>query len=115
MNSSNETAKSDMLPTKPAFASPCNHCGLCCRTSLCHIGEMMFPRASAPCPAITIEDGKALCGIVLTERAFTLAPLAAESLGIGCGCSMEDEDTTEEQAKAFDAASRLKLFGEVSR
>ena len=37
--------------------------------------------------------------------------MIAKQLGIGCGCSMEDDDTTEEQAVEFDRRSREKVFG----
>ncbi len=98
------------LPDKPLIASPCNHCGLCCRLELCQIGKMAFPQAEAPCPALRVENGRALCEIVLMESAMPVVkPLIARSLGIGTGCSMSDDDTTDAEFLDFHAASRAKL------
>lgn len=97
---------------KPRYASPCNHCGLCCRLSLCHVGELAFPtHTNGPCPALVeCEDGS-LCGLVIVEAQTGAERMIAKQLGIGCGCSMEDDDTTEEQAVEFDRRSREKVFG----
>lgn len=77
---------------------------------ICPIGEMTFPGQQAPCPALMMEDGKARCGIVMMEAAAGMEPLAAKSLGIGCGCSMPDEETTEEEIAAFDLRSRAMVY-----
>lgn len=99
------------LPAKPRYSQACNHCGICCALALCPIGEKAYPGHSAPCPALVVIEGQAKCGIVLTEERAGLEPIIRKVLGIGCGCSMEDEDTTEEQAAAFDARSRAMVFG----
>jgi hypothetical protein len=65
----------------------------------------IFPLAEAPCPALIVENGNALCSFVLTERANNLNPILAATLGIGCGCSMPDETTTDEEVEAFDLKS----------
>ncbi len=103
-----------ILPTKPRYSEPCNNCGLCCTLSLCVIGDKAYPGRSAPCPALVVLDGRAKCGIVMMEERAGLEPIVRKSLGIGCGCSMEDEDTTEEQAFAFDSISREMVFGRIT-
>lgn len=100
-----------LLP-KPRYSEPCNHCGLCCRLSLCHVGELAFPKhKSGPCPALMEAADGSLCGLVLMEKESGAEPMIRKQLGIGCGCSMEDDDTTEEQAAAFDARSRARVYG----
>ena len=97
------------LPPKPAYTHPCNNCGVCCTLSLCEIGKMAYPSGSAPCPSLVVRDGRALCGFVLMEKAVGATPLIANALGIGCGCSMPDEETTEEQIEKFDRASLAEV------
>lgn len=82
------------LPPKPKFGAACNGCGLCCALELCIAGEMAFPGAQAPCPALKLRsDGKGTyCELVATEISAGLAPMLQESLGIGKGCSMPDSD-----------------------
>lgn len=103
------------LPSKPLYTNPCNNCGLCCLSQLCPVGEQAFPGQSAPCPALVIMPGKAVCGLVVAEAAAKLEPLIAKSLGVGCGCSMPDSITTEEQIEAFDRHSRDMVYGQNSR
>lgn len=93
------------LPPKPPYTHPCNHCGLCCTESLCEVGNMAFPGAAAPCPALLVRDGKALCGFVLMEKSAGAPSLVADSLGIGSGCSMPDDDTTDDAIEEFDRIS----------
>ncbi len=93
--------------TKPKYGNPCNHCGLCCRLSLCKIGEMAFPdHVLGSCPALVVAKDGQFCGLVAIERETKAEPMLQKILGIGCGCSMEDEDTTKEQALKFDRESR---------
>jgi hypothetical protein len=94
------------LPRKPLYTKPCNHCGLCCLSQLCPVGEEAFPGVSAPCPALVTTSGKAVCGLVVAETLGKLEPLIAKGLGIGCGCSMPDSYTTDDQIEAFDKRAR---------
>lgn len=82
------------LPSKPRFGTPCNGCGLCCAIELCVVGELAFPGAQAPCPALKIRgDGKSTyCQLVAVEIVAGLTPKIQEALGIGKGCSMADEN-----------------------
>lgn len=99
------------LPPKPSFAAPCNHCGLCCRDQLCELGQMAFPGASAPCPGLNVREHVALCSLVVMEAAAQMEPMLATSLGVGCGCSMPDADTTDAQVEEFDRVSFIKIYG----
>lgn len=92
------------VPEKSPFRSPCNGCGLCCRVQLCELADQLFPGASAPCPALEWEDGRAWCGMLRhpsrhLSAAFNgdkiLIPLFEQAIGIGQGCGMEDEDAAE--------------------
>ncbi len=37
--------------------------------------------------------------------------MIAQGLGIGCGCSMQDADTTEQEFNAFEKKSHEQVFG----
>ncbi len=100
------------LPEKPRYGSPCNHCGQCCTQSLCHAAEIALPGAAAPCPALKIENGKALCGLLLIEQRFGLGPVLEKTLGIGCGCSLPDDGTTDDEIEVFDQRSHERVFGD---
>lgn len=69
---------------------------------------MALPDAVAPCPLLRHEDGKALCGLVLTEARNGLEPIIAMTLGIGFGCSMPDATTTDVEQEAFDRVSQYR-------
>lgn len=98
------------LPAKPPFAEPCTHCGLCCKSQLCELAVMAFPGASAPCPGLDVRQNVALCSLVVTEAAAGMAPMLANSRGIGCGCSMPDSDTTDAQVEELDRVSYIKFY-----
>lgn len=99
------------FPFKPPFASPCNHCGRCCAEQLCELGQLAFPGASAPCPGLDVREDVALCSLVITEAAAGMEPMLAKSLGIGCGCSMADANTTDTEIEEFDRVSFIKIYG----
>lgn len=94
------------LKGKPRFGEPCNHCGLCCSLQLCELAEEAF-EAGPPCPALF--EGQ--CGLVRAESMLLKEPTLAKALGIGCGCSMPDDDTTDQQIIDFDTFSRRKVYG----
>ena len=94
-----------MNKTKPKYSDPCNHCGLCCQGQICEVGKIAFPGSQAPCPGLVEVDGDMLCKLVLIESNFLKDPVIQRTLGIGTGCSMPDEDTTEEEMDEFDRIS----------
>ena len=82
-------------PAKARKGSPCNGCGWCCHLEVCRLGEMAFPDAKAPCPAITYQDGVVRCGLVLGEIELlkddpNAKPLLQNMVGIGEGCCADD-------------------------
>ncbi len=85
------------LPDKPRFRSPCNGCGKCCALEICEVGAMAFPGASAPCPALklTPDHTRTYCELVAIEIHANMEPLIQRGLGIGDGCTMEDEATSK--------------------
>lgn len=87
------------LPDKPRFNAACNGCGVCCSQSLCVIGMIAFPGVEAPCPALKISPcgTRTLCSIVEKEMEAGLPPIIQAGLGIGMGCSMSDDETTQEE------------------
>lgn len=103
------------LPQKPRYAAPCNHCGQCCTLQLCPIGEMAFPKAVAPCPALVQKEGLALCKIVQTEKKAGMEPVIQKALGIGCGCSMPDTDTSDTTIAQFEQWSTVRMYGKTTQ
>lgn len=79
---------------KPRFGSPCNGCGLCCRSEVCGVGLAAFGQSQpAPCPALVVNDGRYWCGLVLMEQDSGASPLFAQTLAIGRGCDSDDEES----------------------
>lgn len=93
---------------KARYSQPCTNCGLCCNCALCNAAELLF--SNAPCPLIRMDGEKTLCGLVIAERAAGQDRLA-KSLGVGCGCSMADASTTDEQIDEHNRKSLAKVLG----
>lgn len=81
------------LPSKPRKGSACNGCGICCAIELCQAAEIAFAGSKAPCPALKlIPDGtRTYCELFMIEQFSKLPPMLENALGIGLGCSMDDE------------------------
>ena len=93
---------------KPRYGAPCNGCGLCCKLEICGVGETALAAlgvhdgamAGPPCVFLVELDGLRRCKLVLTEAKHldslpSAEPRIANSLGIGRGCSMPDEEEAE--------------------
>lgn len=80
-----------ILPDKPKHGDPCNGCGVCCAKEICYPGEMAYAGAHAPCPGLKIHDGRTYCELIVGEIIGETEPILQKGLGIGLGCSMEDE------------------------
>lgn len=80
------------LPDKPKLGAPCNGCGVCCARLICPAGEIAYPGAHAPCPGLKITPGRSrtYCELVAGEILSGAKPLLQAALGIGRGCSMDD-------------------------
>jgi hypothetical protein len=100
---------------KPPMGSPCNHCGLCCKTDLCVIGRQVYGEfVKAPCPALRMSQGGASsCGLVADPAAYVhhkggarhaerLATAAKLVIGAGVGCDTQADG--EPMNVAFDNA-----------
>jgi hypothetical protein len=82
-------------PAKAKKGDACNGCGWCCHLEVCRLGELAFPDAVAPCPAIVYQDGKVRCGLILGEMELMrerkdAEPILQDMLGIGKGCCADD-------------------------
>jgi hypothetical protein len=82
---------------------------------LCELAQLAFPGASAPCPGLDVREDIALRSLGITEAAAGMEPVLAKSLGVGCGCSMPDADTTDAQVEEFDRVSFIKIYGRARK
>lgn len=99
------------MPAKAKYSEPCSRCGVCCASSLCPAAEVAFPSDTAPCRALVFdEQERAVCGLVKMEETLGIEPLVVKILGIGCGCSCPDVDTSAEQIIEFDRQARIRVF-----
>ena len=64
---------------KPAFGSPCNHCGYCCLTEVCPIGQELTGVKIGPCKLIVTNGGKHYCKLVLSG-------VLLDEVGVDKGC-----------------------------
>ena len=63
---------------------------------------MAFTHEETPCPALRVNDlGLHACGLVLAEKILGSEEIA-KILGVSCGCSCPDEDTSDEEILEFD-------------
>lgn len=95
------------LPPKARYAEACNGCGLCCTLQLCPVAVAAFGPGPGPCPALFRVGDMARCLVVTTEIDFKLEPKVQLALGIGMGCGMRDDDTTDAEMLAFAAKTQF--------
>ena len=113
------------MTDKPAFGSPCNNCGVCCRLHLCPIAETLFQRHTGPCPALI--EGKG-CGLMIEPDRWSpiraalhgsgkLSQAAALILGAGAGCDYQGpgERVTPEARQVLYAKARRASVRDVGR
>jgi hypothetical protein len=85
---------------KPAYGSPCNRCGECCKRYPCPVGQALFRQKTGPCPALQ-PSGE--CGLMLVEDE-RLREAARVIIGAGTGC---DAQFVGEPLNAASVAARL--------
>lgn len=114
---------------KPEIGSPCNGCGLCCKTQACSAGSYALglvqnygDRAAGPCPALE-QDGEGFsCGLLKrpkhylpkNSRGVTVLRNALSILiGSGIGCDDIGDDSSEESAEKL-ALLKAKFMSRYS-
>lgn len=104
-----------LFPEKSPYGSPCNGCGLCCREEICPLGSIVFPLASAPCPALEQDGERSVCGLVAHPERYRsgnverLRAAAVRGIGAGIGCDARmpgEADPPKDFIKAMLRASR---------
>lgn len=70
---------------KPAMGQDCNHCGWCCMTEVCEMGQAATgsSRYAIPCSQLVETDGKYLCSLADTPN---------PDMGFGTGCCAQTQD-----------------------
>jgi len=78
---------------------------------LCPAAEIAFPDGDVPCRALSYKNDAAFCGLVMIEEIAGLDPVVRKIIGIGCGCSCPDGNTTEKEIEEFDELSEKLVYG----
>jgi len=104
---------------KPAYGSPCNNCGLCCRNELCPLGFELFGTWEGPCPAHETTPQGFACGLVLNPQRYrrartmsrgraVLSQAALRLIGSGAGC----DAVAEGEKPDLRERDRFKAFAD---
>lgn len=102
-------------PDRPAYGSPCNGCGVCCKQEPCPLAVRVLRVSyeSGRCPALEHADGAYRCGLVANPAKYAkaramvkgkkaLSDGAAVLIGAGFGCdyrTSRGEETDEIAAR----------------
>jgi hypothetical protein len=95
----------ETAPPKPAWAEPCNGCGVCCAYAPCPVGILISKRRTGACSALewVNQESRYRCGMLVDPQKYTgLQAGWMENLtrrlitrmiaaGSGCDCSLEVE------------------------
>jgi len=84
-------------PAKPPVGALCNGCGVCCSYAPCPLSRLLLGHRTGACPALTWQDHRYVCGLVVAPTGFArwlprhlvLRWIAA---GSGCDCNAEIDD-----------------------
>jgi hypothetical protein len=96
----------EAAPPKPAWAEPCNGCGVCCAYAPCPVGMLISRRRTGACAALQWMESESRyrCGVLVDPARHTglrarwaqrlIRRLAGRmiSAGSGCDCSLEVEN-----------------------
>jgi len=80
---------------KPAMGEECNHCGWCCMSEVCYLGQEATGSETIPCELLEMKEGKYYCSLADTDE-------AKERLGIGKGCCAKTQE--EAMAEFYDCS-----------
>ena len=83
---------------KPEYGTPCNGCGVCCALAHCGVATMLFQPHQLPCPALAMSRDRTrfVCSLIEAEIENGMEPVIQTTLGVGLGCSMEDDTQQKE-------------------
>ena len=73
------------IETKPKKGEACNHCGYCCLTEVCVVGQQLGGGMYGPCKLLKTEGDKHMCSLADT-------PTMKELIGMGTGCCAETQN-----------------------
>ncbi|MFY7942744.1 MAG: hypothetical protein ACOVOX_17725 [Burkholderiaceae bacterium] len=93
----------EAAPPKPAWAEPCNGCGVCCAYAPCPVGVLISRRRTGACAALEWVDDESRyrCGMLVDPQKYTglqagwMQTVTRRvthrmiSAGTGCDCSLE--------------------------
>lgn len=107
------------------FPHPCSHCGLCCISTVCPVGQqLMGAPAAGPCPALEWEGDESRCGL-LTHPERHISPeilphinraALPEIMGSGVGCCMSARvlaDGREHDFASLPAETKTRLVRQI--
>jgi len=107
------------------FPHPCSHCGLCCISKVCPVGqELMRVTEQGPCCALEWEGDESRCGL-LTHPELYVAPeflprlnraVMPEIMGSGVGCCMSARvfmDGKQHDFAALPAEVKTRLVRQI--
>ena len=80
---------------KPTFGQDCNHCGWCCLTGPCVVGQEITGKQYGACELLRTEGDKHYCSLA-GNKSFD------EEMAIGTGC---DAKTQNEQLAEMMASN----------
>jgi hypothetical protein len=80
---------------KPTFGQTCNHCGWCCLTGPCVVGQEITGKMYGACELLKTDGDKHYCSMAGTKD-------FDEAMGFGTGC---DAKTQNEQLAEMMAAN----------
>lgn len=69
---------------KPKFGEPCNHCGWCCLTGPCPVGQELTGKKYGKCALLYQEGDKHYCTLASQPELF-------EVIGMGTGCDAKTQ------------------------
>ncbi|MGD1524189.1 hypothetical protein [Vibrio owensii] len=79
---------------KPKMGQPCNHCGYCCLTEVCSVGQELTGKSFGPCTLLVTEGDEHRCKLIVEEQKQGDSTLLKDTIGAGVGCCAETQQET---------------------